>query len=67
LQALFLELVSHTTLEQLAYLLLLSGDSERTVALLDEALAIAQHINNPWVSGHALFARAVIYWIVRRT
>lgn len=48
-------------LEQLAYLLSLSGEFERSVALVDEALAVAQQIDDPWIKSHACFIRAAVF------
>jgi predicted ATPase/DNA-binding CsgD family transcriptional regulator/transcriptional regulator with XRE-family HTH domain len=49
------------TLEQLAYLTFFNGELERAVALQEEMLALAQQIDDPWVTGHALFLRAAIF------
>jgi ATP/maltotriose-dependent transcriptional regulator MalT len=49
------------TLEQLAYLTFFNGEFERAVALQEEMLALSQQIDDPWVTGHALFLRAAIY------
>lgn len=49
------------TLEQLSYLLFFTGEFERSVAFQDEALAVAQQINDPWITSHAYFLRAAIF------
>jgi predicted ATPase/DNA-binding CsgD family transcriptional regulator/transcriptional regulator with XRE-family HTH domain len=49
------------TLEQLAYLTFFNGEFERAVMLQEQVLALAQQIDDPWVTGHALFLRAAIF------
>jgi predicted ATPase/DNA-binding CsgD family transcriptional regulator/transcriptional regulator with XRE-family HTH domain len=49
------------TLEQLAYLTFFNGEFERAVKLQEQMLALAQRIDDPWVTGHALFLRAAIF------
>jgi predicted ATPase/DNA-binding XRE family transcriptional regulator len=48
-------------LEQLAYLTFLSGGFERAVTLMEEAVAVTQQINDPWIKAHAFFIRAAIF------
>jgi tetratricopeptide (TPR) repeat protein len=46
-------------LEQLAYVSLLSGEFDQAGALQDEALAVGEQIDDPWVKAHVLFHRAL--------
>jgi predicted ATPase/DNA-binding NarL/FixJ family response regulator/transcriptional regulator with XRE-family HTH domain len=49
------------TLEQLAYLTFFNGELERAVMFQEQVLALARQIDDPWVTGHALFLRAAIF------